>query len=133
MHDPVIALRRALHRHPELSGDESHTAQRSARFFEPLAPDALLEHLGGTGLAVVFAGRDRARPCSGAANRLGVPPEAFGHLWPRVPEAQRARVTALEVDFAATEFPPCDLVNVSFDALRNPKHWQIFHVVARKR
>ncbi len=132
-------------------------------------------------------------------------PDAFPLLWSRVPEALRPQLTTLEIDFADTEVPACDLVNASF-ALpfccpedfpelwhrivaairpggrfagqffgdrdtwaslpgrthhsreeveelllgfeievvreeekddppdrRNPKHWQIFHVVARKR
>ena len=41
-------------------------------------------------------------------------PEAFPLLWPRVPDALKPRVTALEVSFAKTEIPPCDLVNASF-------------------
>jgi SAM-dependent methyltransferase len=132
-------------------------------------------------------------------------PEAFELLWPRVPEEQKPRLTAQEVDFADMRVPDCDLVNASFAlpfccpedfpvlwsrivaALRpggrfagqffgdrdtwaslpgrshhsrqevmallegfeiemlrveekddppdrrNPKHWQIFHVVARRR
>lgn len=132
-------------------------------------------------------------------------PDAFLHLWPRVPEASRPRLQTLDVDFATMQVPPCDLVNASFalpfceprhfaglwdrivaairpggrfagqffgdrdswasrptrshhsrdevlrllegfeiemmneeekddpPELRNPKHWQVFHVVARKR
>ncbi|MBI1372354.1 MAG: methyltransferase domain-containing protein [Phycisphaera sp.] len=132
-------------------------------------------------------------------------PEAFTHLWPRVPESAKDRLESVVVDFAEMAIPVCDLVNASFalpfveprhfadfwtrivaavrpggrfagqffgdrddwaslpgrshqsrheverllsgfdiemfreeerdDApeLRKPKHWQIFHVVARKR
>lgn len=132
-------------------------------------------------------------------------PEAFSHLWPRVPEALKPRLTTLEVTFAEMEIPLCDLVNASYalpfceprhfqglwsgvvaairpggrfsgqffgrrdswaslpdrthhsrdevlellqgfeiemmdeeemddtPEVRNPKHWQLFHVVARKR
>lgn len=132
-------------------------------------------------------------------------PEAFTHLWPRVPEALHARLSTLEVEFSETQIPTCDLVNASyalpfcescyFDGLwngivaairpggrfagqffgkrdswaslpgrthhskgevlqlmksfeiemmdeeesddapdvRSPKHWQLFHVVAKKR
>ncbi|MGE0040412.1 MAG: trans-aconitate 2-methyltransferase [Vicinamibacterales bacterium] len=132
-------------------------------------------------------------------------PDAFPHLWPRVPEALKANLTTVQADFSATVIPPCDLVNASFalpfcpprdfpalwarivqgirpggrfagqffgtrdswasradrvhhsraevEALladfaietmreeerddppdvRNPKHWQLFHVVAKKR
>ena len=131
-------------------------------------------------------------------------PEAFSYLWPRVPEALKPHLTTVEVNFAATLIPHCDLVNASFalpfceprhfpelwdrivaairpggrfagqffgkrdswaslpdrthhsrdevlkllesfeiemmdeedrddtPEVRNPKHWQLFHVVARK-
>ena len=41
-------------------------------------------------------------------------PEAFDLLWPRVPEALRPRLSTLEVEFSATRFPACDLVNASY-------------------
>lgn len=56
MLDPVIRLRHQLHRRPELSGEESETAKTVAGFFRPLAPDAIIENVGGSGLAIVFAG-----------------------------------------------------------------------------
>jgi len=131
-------------------------------------------------------------------------PEAFQHLWARVAEGSRSRLSTAKVSFAQTQIPACDLVNASyalpfcepshFDGLwkkvvtairpggrlagqffgerdswaslpgrshhsrdeimmlldgfdvemmeeeesddapdvRNPKHWQLFHVVARK-
>ncbi|NNF98555.1 MAG: amidohydrolase [Desulfobacteraceae bacterium] len=58
MLDPIIQLRRALHRRPELSGSETGTAREIARFFKPLKPDLLLEGLGGNGLAAVFSGKE---------------------------------------------------------------------------
>lgn len=132
-------------------------------------------------------------------------PEAFRLMWSRVPEGLKPRLTTVEVDFAETRIPACDLVNASFalpfccpedfpglwnrivvairpggrfsgqffgdrdtwaalpgrthhsraevmalldgfeiesmieeerddpPEVRRPKHWQIFHVVARKR
>ncbi len=54
--DCVIELRHELHRNPELSGVEVQTAERIARFFEPLRPDMILKNLGGNGVAVVFSG-----------------------------------------------------------------------------
>ncbi|MDA0334506.1 MAG: class I SAM-dependent methyltransferase [bacterium] len=131
-------------------------------------------------------------------------PEAFTHLWPRVPEASKPLLTTLEATFAETQVPECDLLNASYAVpfcppqhypelwrrtvaairpggrfagqffgtrdswaslpgrthhsqeevvrllagfeiemmdeeemddtpeVRNPKHWQLFHVVARK-
>lgn len=52
----VSGLRRDLHRHPELSGDEAQTARRIQAFFAPLRPDAVVTGLGGHGLAFVFDG-----------------------------------------------------------------------------
>lgn len=132
-------------------------------------------------------------------------PEAFDHLWPRVPPEVTDHLTTEEADFGDMMIPHCDLVNASFalpfcppndfpglwkriveairpggrfagqffgdrdswasmpdrthhtqaDVLellkgfqvemlnleekddkpdvRNPKHWQVFHVVARKK
>jgi amidohydrolase len=52
----IIRLRRELHRHPELSGCEIETTGRIIRFFEPLEPDAVVDGIGGNGVAVVFEG-----------------------------------------------------------------------------
>ena len=41
-------------------------------------------------------------------------PDAFPLLWSRVPETLKPRLTTVEVDFAQTEVPHCDLVNASF-------------------
>jgi hippurate hydrolase len=57
----LVALRRALHRHPELSGAEEQTA---ARLYEALAVlrPAQLDRVAGTGVVARFAGRDRGAP-----------------------------------------------------------------------
>ncbi|SFI41290.1 amidohydrolase [Jannaschia pohangensis] len=55
----LIALRRDLHRHPELSGQEGRTAARIAALLSDLGADDLVTGLGGHGVAGVFAG---ARP-----------------------------------------------------------------------
>lgn len=52
----IINFRRLLHRYPELSGDESDTADRVRHFFAPLKPDRILSELGGDGVAFVFNG-----------------------------------------------------------------------------
>lgn len=41
-------------------------------------------------------------------------PDAFTHLWPRVPEALKSRLRTVEVDFAEMEIERCDLLNASF-------------------
>ena len=52
----LTAFRRDLHRHPELSGEESETARRVLAALAPLAPDRVLSGLGGHGIAAVFEG-----------------------------------------------------------------------------
>lgn len=52
----LTALRRELHRHPELSGEESGTARRITEALDAYSPDAVLTGLGGHGVAAVYAG-----------------------------------------------------------------------------
>jgi amidohydrolase len=56
--DRLTALRRSLHRHPELSGDEDGTAAAIATFLADTAPDAVVTGLGGHGVAVVYRGAE---------------------------------------------------------------------------
>lgn len=49
-------MRRELHAQPEVSGEEQETAARIRRWLRALEPDDLIEGLGGSGLAAVFAG-----------------------------------------------------------------------------
>lgn len=60
MSQPVssfAAVRHELHQHPELSNQETETAQRILRIFAPFDPDEVIQGLGGTGLAFVFKGQ----------------------------------------------------------------------------
>jgi Methyltransferase domain len=41
-------------------------------------------------------------------------PEAFDHLWPRVPDELKPMLRTVDTDFSETQFPPCDMVNASF-------------------
>ena len=52
----LVALRHAIHRQPDLSGQEAATAGRLLDFLTPFKPDRVVEGLGGCGLAVVFDG-----------------------------------------------------------------------------
>jgi amidohydrolase len=52
----LIALRQELHRFPELSGEESATAQRISAFFAQMSYTKLIQNLGGTGLAFLWEG-----------------------------------------------------------------------------
>ncbi|MBX3576857.1 MAG: amidohydrolase [Rhizobiaceae bacterium] len=50
----LTEFRRALHRVPEISGEERETAKRVAAFIAPTKPDLLVTDLGGHGLAAVY-------------------------------------------------------------------------------
>ena len=55
MDQKLLALRKTLHRHPELSGAEKHTAQRIFEYLKEHAPTLIITGLGGHGLAAVYA------------------------------------------------------------------------------
>lgn len=52
----LTALRHALHRRPEISGEERETAARIMRELEVLGADRIWRDLGGHGVAAEFAG-----------------------------------------------------------------------------
>ncbi|MBI4934240.1 MAG: amidohydrolase [Actinobacteria bacterium] len=54
MSPSLVELRRHLHAHPELSHEEHHTAAAILDFLRPLAPDAIVTGIGGTGLVATF-------------------------------------------------------------------------------
>jgi amidohydrolase len=47
-------LRRSLHRYPEVSGAEIHTARQVKEFISAYAPDRIIESVGGHGLLVIY-------------------------------------------------------------------------------
>lgn len=51
----IVELRKELHQHPEISGEEFATKERIINFFNALQPDDTI-HLGKTGVAFVFNG-----------------------------------------------------------------------------
>ena len=53
----LIAVRKDLHQHPELSGKEYHTSEKLAGFVASNQPDEIITKLGGTGFAAVFEGK----------------------------------------------------------------------------
>ena len=53
--EKLILLRKDLHRHPELSGQETATAQRIKRFLEEDHDAKIMENIGGSGLAAIYA------------------------------------------------------------------------------
>ena len=54
--DALAAFRRALHRQPEISGEEEQTARRVAKRLQALGPDRLLTGIGGHGVIAQFRG-----------------------------------------------------------------------------
>ena len=57
--DKLVALRKKLHQHPELSGEEYHTAGMIREYVKGHGPDQIIEQLGGAGLALVYEGRQQ--------------------------------------------------------------------------
>jgi len=55
MQETLLQLRKELHRHPELSGQEAATAGRIRAFAENFHPSSIISGLGGHGLALVYA------------------------------------------------------------------------------
>ena len=58
----LITLRRDLHRHPELSGQEHRTCERLARALRDLVPTATVRRVAETGLVARVPGRDPEAP-----------------------------------------------------------------------
>lgn len=52
--DELVQLRRFIHQHPEISGDEQETAAFLLSKIRNLKPTAILKDLGGNGFLVVF-------------------------------------------------------------------------------
>jgi amidohydrolase len=52
----LTGWRRRLHRHPEISGEETRTADEVEAFLSATRPDRIVTGLGGTGVAVVYEG-----------------------------------------------------------------------------
>ncbi len=61
MPETAKAARYLLHQHPELSGQEQHTAARIIKWLTAVNPDQILTGLGGHGVAAVF-GAENAGP-----------------------------------------------------------------------
>ena len=56
----LTALRRDLHRHPEISGEEAQTAATIVRALTPMNPTGVITGMGGHGVAAIFdSGVDR--------------------------------------------------------------------------
>jgi amidohydrolase len=58
----LVKLRQELHKYPELSNQESETAERIVKHLQNYNPDKIYTHLGGTGVASVFYGENADGP-----------------------------------------------------------------------
>ena len=52
----LILLRKELHQHPEVSGQEIHTAKRVLSFLQNYPPDEVITEIGKTGVAAIYKG-----------------------------------------------------------------------------
>jgi len=55
--DEIQKIRHELHQFPEYSGQEKETVRRILDWSGAWEPDLIIEHLGGTGVALVFNGK----------------------------------------------------------------------------
>ncbi|WP_338375457.1 amidohydrolase [uncultured Flavobacterium sp.] len=54
----LIQLRQELHQHPEVSGNESKTAQRILDFLSKYKPNQVITNLGGKGILAIYKGKE---------------------------------------------------------------------------
>ena len=54
----LIQLRQELHKHPEVSGNESKTAQRILDFLSKYKPNQVITNLGGVGVLAIYKGKE---------------------------------------------------------------------------
>lgn len=54
----LIQLRQELHQHPEVSGNESRTAQRILDFLLKYKPNQVITNLGGVGILAIYKGKE---------------------------------------------------------------------------
>lgn len=78
--DDLIDWRHALHRNPEVSGEEEETAAAVVDFLKPSKPDNVLTGLGGHGVALVFKGREPGPTVMFRAELDALPIEELSNL-----------------------------------------------------
>lgn len=54
MNETLVVLRKELHKHPELSGQEHTTSKRIVEFVKDYHPTNIIENIGGTGVAIIY-------------------------------------------------------------------------------
>jgi amidohydrolase len=59
--EELIQLRQELHKHPEVSGKETETAQRIIDFLSKYKPNEIITNLGGNGLLAIYKGDEEGK------------------------------------------------------------------------
>jgi len=59
--DKLVSLRKEIHRHPEVAGEEKKTAKRISKALEEFHPDKIIKGIGGEGLAFIFQGNEKGK------------------------------------------------------------------------
>ncbi len=78
--DNLQRLRKELHQHPELSGQEKATANRVLTFCHRYEPDHVIKNLGGHGCALVFQGARHGKTVMFRAELDGLPIDETGEI-----------------------------------------------------
>jgi amidohydrolase len=59
--EELIQLRQELHKHPEVSGKETETAQRIIDFLSKYKPNEIITNLGGNGVLAIYKGNEEGK------------------------------------------------------------------------
>jgi amidohydrolase len=59
--EELIQLRKELHQHPEVSGNESKTAERVLNFLNKYRPSQTITNLGGHGILAIYNGKESGK------------------------------------------------------------------------
>ena len=76
----LVALRHDLHAHPEIAGEEEHTASRIVEYLKKYEPDKIITGLGGHGVAAVFNGASSGKRVLVRAELDALPIAEFNEL-----------------------------------------------------
>lgn len=59
--EELIQLRKFLHQNPEISGNESKTAQRILDFLSKYKPNQVIKNIGGQGILAIYKGKETGK------------------------------------------------------------------------
>ncbi|WP_065372885.1 amidohydrolase [Ensifer adhaerens] len=76
----LVALRRELHRRPEVSGEERETAETIVAALANTKPDVVMTGLGGHGVAAIYEGREPGPTIMVRAELDGLPIEEISEI-----------------------------------------------------